>query len=63
MTFERTQGLPSLTYEAWKLQLRKNCEIEDKLLAFHSLGEYTLKVLWETGLAPTVQAIIGTIAP
>lgn len=62
MTFERRQDPPpSLTYEAWKLQLRKDCENEDKLLAFHNLGEYALKLLWKSGLAPTVQAIVGTM--
>lgn len=62
MTFERRQDPPSLTYEAWKLQLRENCAIEDKLLAFQSLGEYALKMLWQRGLAPSVQAITGSIA-
>lgn len=63
MTFERMHGRPSLAYELWKVQLRKDCEKEEKLLAFYSIGDYTLKMLWESGLAPTVQAIGGSIAP
>lgn len=59
MTLEPMQEQPLLTYEMWKIQLRKDCEIEDKLLAFDSLGEYTLKLLWKNGLAPTVRAIVG----
>lgn len=61
MTCERRQVPQLLTYEVWKLRLRKDCELEDKLLAFDSLGEYTLKMLWENGLGPTVRAITGSI--
>lgn len=63
VTFERRQAPPLLTYEAWKVQLRKDCEAEDKLLAFYSLGEYELKLLWGNGHPPTVQAIAGSIEP
>ena len=61
MADEQSQAAPLLTYEVWKIQFRKDCEIEGKLLAFDSLGEYTLKLLWGNGLAPTVRAIVGSI--
>jgi len=59
MTFERKEAPPVLTYDLWRIQFRKDCEIEDKLFAFDSLGEFTLKLLWENGYAPTVRAIAG----
>ena len=49
------------SYELWKIRFRKDCESEGKLPAFNSLGEYTLKLLWGSGLAPTVRAIVGNI--
>ena len=60
MIFERREAPPLLTYEAWKAQFRKDCESGDKLLAFDSLGEYTLQLLWSDGLAPTVRAVVGS---
>lgn len=57
MTFEQNPVPPLLTYEVWKVRFRKDCEIEDKLFAFDSLGEFALKLLWESGVAPTVRAI------
>jgi len=59
MTCEQKQAPPLLTYEVWKIQFRKDCEIEDKLFAFDSFGEFTLKLLWENGFAPTVRSIAG----
>jgi hypothetical protein len=51
----RTLGL---ALEVWKLRLKEDCERQDKLLAYSSLGEECLKVLWETGTEPTVQGVI-----
>jgi len=61
MTNEQSQAAPLLTYEVWKIQFHKDCEIEGKLPAFDSLGEYALKLLWGNGLAPTVRAVVGSI--
>jgi hypothetical protein len=47
-----------MLFEVWKVHLRKDCELQGKLAAFDSLGEYTLKLLWEDGLDPRVDAII-----
>ena len=47
-----------LTYEAWKLRLEEDCERQDKLLAYSSLGEECLRVLWDIGTEPSVQAIV-----
>lgn len=47
-----------MLFEVWKVHLRKDCELQGKLLAFDSLGEYTLKLLWEDGLDPRVDAIV-----
>lgn len=50
-----------VSFEIWKLQLRKDCELRDKLLAFDNMGDYALRLLWEHGLNPTVEAITATI--
>lgn len=46
-------------FEDWKLQLRKDCEIKDKIIAFDAIGESVLTLLWRSGVAPSVSAIIG----
>jgi len=46
------------TFEAWKSLLRKDCIVRDKLPAFEGLGEVILKILYENGLDPTVEAIV-----
>jgi hypothetical protein len=48
----------SLPFEVWKVYLRKDCEGRDKLRELDGLGEYVLRLLWERGLDPTVQAIV-----
>jgi hypothetical protein len=47
-----------LTFEAWKLQLRHDCELQDTLRAFNAMEDYVLRFLWRRGLDPTVKAII-----
>jgi len=47
-----------LPFEVWKGYLRKDCEGRDKVREFDGLGEYVLRLLWERGLDPTVQAIV-----
>lgn len=44
-------------FEGWKIRLSEDCEVQDKLLAFNALGDDVLKLLWEQGLAPSVNAI------
>jgi hypothetical protein len=48
---------PQLTFDVWKAQFSKDCERQGKLFAYNSLGEFCLKVLWESGLEPSVKAI------
>ena len=48
----------SLAFDLWKLKLRKDCERQGKLLAFDAIGDYALRLLWETGLDPTIRAIL-----
>jgi len=47
-----------LSFEIWQLRLQKDCERWDKLLAYKSLGEECLRILWEVGTEPSVQAIV-----
>ena len=47
-----------LTFESWKSRLQQDCERRDKLLAYYSLGEDCLRILWESGTEPSVDGII-----
>lgn len=47
-----------ITFDSWKTQLRKDCELQDKLIAFDALGESVLRLLWAQGLDPSVKSII-----
>jgi hypothetical protein len=49
---------PKVSLEVWTLQLRKDCERQDKLIAFNALDDYVISLLWERGLDPTVNAIV-----
>lgn len=47
-----------LKFEAWKSQLRQNCDKEGKLAAFTNLGDFVLLLLFERGVEPTPRAIV-----
>jgi hypothetical protein len=51
----------SIDFDGWKLQLRRDCQSQDKLLAFNALSDSVLRLLWERGLDPSVRAIIGSV--
>ena len=54
------EGVPlkaRVAFDTWKALLRKDCELQGKLLAFDALGDYVLQLLWTRGLDPTVKAI------
>ena len=57
MSLEQEKPAP-LSYDLWKVQLRKDCELKGKLFAFDGLGEYALKLLWGDGIDPSVEAIV-----
>jgi len=44
----------------WKLQLRKDCDLRDRLNAFEAMGDYVLSLLWECGIDPSIDGILGT---
>jgi hypothetical protein len=48
---------PSRPFNTWKDQLRQDCERHDNLAAFEALGNYVLRILWESGIDPTVQGV------
>ena len=58
MTSDQRQAAPLLTYEEWRIQFRKDCENEGKLLAFDALGETALKLLWGNGLARMYEPLL-----
>ena len=51
---------PKVSLEVWTSQLRKDCERQDKLIAVNALGDFVIRLLWERGLDPTVNAIVDS---
>lgn len=47
-----------MNFEAWKALLKKDCIAAEKLQAFDGAGEVVLKILYENGVDPTVEAIV-----
>ena len=47
-----------LPFEVRKLRLQQDCQRRDKSRVYSNLGEDCLRVLWEVGTKPNVQAII-----
>lgn len=46
-----------LSFQKWRELFRNDCVARNKQLAFDKLGVYVLKVLYENGLDPTVEAV------
>ena len=51
---------PKLSLDVWTLELRKDCEEQNKLLAFNALGDFVIKLLWERGIDPSINAIVDS---
>jgi len=47
-----------VTFEAWKALLRIDCIALGKLQAFDGIGEVVLRILYENGVDPAVEAIV-----
>ena len=47
-----------VTFEAWKALLRNDCIALGKIEAFDRVGEVFLRILYENGVDPTVEAIV-----
>lgn len=57
MAFERNK--PHLLFEVWKNRLRRDCELQNKLTGFNAIGDYVLRLIWQDGADPTIDAIVG----
>ena len=55
---DESMNAPDLSFETWKSRLQQDCQHWDKMLAYNTLGEDCLRLLWETGIEPSVQGII-----
>ena len=47
-----------LNFDTWAKLLRNDCVTHNKVGQFDGLGEYILRLLFENGLDPTVEAIV-----
>lgn len=61
MTFDEQCPQTPLTFDIWRVKLRKDCAVQGKRRNFDSMGEYPLRLLWEEGIDPSVQAISGNV--
>jgi hypothetical protein len=48
----------TLSFEAWKDYLCRDCISNEKIEAYNCLGDFILKLLYDSGVAPTVDAIV-----
>jgi hypothetical protein len=55
--FAETIVQQKLSFDAWKARLREDCARQDKLLAFHCLGDYILAIFWKNNVEPSAEAI------
>ena len=53
----------SLPFVDWTQALRSDCNAKEKLVAYDALGDTVLKMFWERGTEPTVDAIINSAPP
>jgi hypothetical protein len=51
-----------LPFEDWKIAFRNDCKRGDKLQAFNAMEDSVLELLWREGLAPTVDALVASVA-
>lgn len=49
---------PELGFDVWKSLLQRDCEMQDKLLPFQALGDPVLQILRQSGMNPTVEALL-----
>lgn len=54
---ENKQEMPA-DFRAWKEQLREYCQLQGRHYAFAVLGNHVLRLLWESGLEPTAEAVV-----
>jgi hypothetical protein len=47
----------AMTFDEWKQLLQSDCVSHDKLPAFQAMNDYVLKLLYDSGLDPTVGSI------
>jgi hypothetical protein len=57
VSLARTAMQPTLIFDVWKALLRQDCVRQNKLLAYDSLGDYVLAMLWKQGVDPSVEGI------
>jgi len=57
---ENKQEVPD-GFRAWKEQLREDCHLQGRRYAFAVLGNHVLRLLWESGLEPTVEAVVEAV--
>jgi hypothetical protein len=47
-----------ISFDLWKELLRNDCDRLRKMEAFQSLGDAVLRVLWESCVDPSVDAVV-----
>lgn len=57
-TDEKEAAKPTISFEAWRLRLRRDCEVQERLLAFQALAIQVLEILWRRGVEPSVKGFL-----
>lgn len=57
----REQAPHVLPFENWKQSLRADCHAKGRLFAYDALNDVVLKLWWDRGTDPTVDAIVNDI--
>jgi hypothetical protein len=48
----------NISFEVWKELFRKSCIGQGKLVAFEAMGADVFRALWQSGLDPSVNAVV-----
>ena len=54
----RTKQKRPSSFATWRQQFHDDCELHERPFAFGILGDTLLRMLWESGLDPTVESVL-----
>lgn len=57
----QTSIKPNTDFSVWKRRFREDCYQHDRQTAFDDIGDMVLRLLWESGLEPTVKAVVAGV--
>jgi hypothetical protein len=52
--------MDQVSFEVWRERLREDCLKLEKVQAFHNMGDAVLRLLYESGVDPSVRSIVDS---